>query len=199
MIESRFFVSFVSLANPLALIDPVAVSPLSINAGIFSKVITVLDSAVSSSSDVFAVRASASEATIFLHGTDISSYLSALETPDTKVQVVDFAALKAEPVGAAPAKASTSNKKQEAKIEDAHQLAIGVKKEVDFAAWYTNVRQTFTHLLTRLTRSLLQVLVKSEMLDYYNVSGCYILKPWSYSIWQSIQGHLFVCLAGLRR
>jgi len=26
------------------------------------------------------------------------------------------------------------------------------------------------------------------MLDYYNVSGCYILKPWSYSIWQSIQG-----------
>jgi len=31
------------------------------------------------------------------------------------------------------------------------------------------------------------------MLDYYNVSGCYILKPWSYSIWQSIQGGL-TCL-----
>jgi len=25
------------------------------------------------------------------------------------------------------------------------------------------------------------------MLDYYNVSGCYILKPWSYSIWETIQ------------
>ncbi|KAG8844375.1 ribose-phosphate pyrophosphokinase 1 [Serendipita sp. 411] len=25
------------------------------------------------------------------------------------------------------------------------------------------------------------------MLDYYDVSGCYILKPWSYSIWQTIQ------------
>lgn len=25
------------------------------------------------------------------------------------------------------------------------------------------------------------------MLDYYNVSGCYILKPWSYSIWEAIQ------------
>jgi len=25
------------------------------------------------------------------------------------------------------------------------------------------------------------------MLDYYNVSGCYILKPWSYSIWEIIQ------------
>lgn len=102
--------------------------------------IIVLDSAISSSPEVFAVRASASEATVFLHGTDISKYLSALETADTKVQVVDFAALKAEPVGTAPAKStSTSNKKQEAKIEDAHQLAIGVKKEVDFATWYTNV------------------------------------------------------------
>jgi len=26
------------------------------------------------------------------------------------------------------------------------------------------------------------------MLDYYSVSGCYILKPWSYSIWEAIQG-----------
>jgi hypothetical protein len=26
------------------------------------------------------------------------------------------------------------------------------------------------------------------MLDYYSVSGCYILKPWSYSIWEQIQG-----------
>ncbi|TDL13971.1 class II aaRS and biotin synthetase [Rickenella mellea] len=25
------------------------------------------------------------------------------------------------------------------------------------------------------------------MLDYYSVSGCYILKPWSYSIWETIQ------------
>lgn len=26
------------------------------------------------------------------------------------------------------------------------------------------------------------------MLDYYSVSGCYILKPWSFSIWEVIQG-----------
>jgi hypothetical protein len=26
------------------------------------------------------------------------------------------------------------------------------------------------------------------MLDYYSVSGCYVLKPWSYSIWEIIQG-----------
>lgn len=28
------------------------------------------------------------------------------------------------------------------------------------------------------------------MLDYYSVSGCYILRPWSYSIWEVIQGLL---------
>ena len=32
-----------------------------------------------------------------------------------------------------------------------------------------------------------QVLIKADMLDYYSVSGCYILKPWSYSIWEEIQ------------
>ena len=50
------------------------------------------------------------------------------------------------------------------------QIAIGIKKEVDFAAWYTNV------------------LTKADMIEYYNVSGCYILRPWSYSIWEAIQG-----------
>jgi prolyl-tRNA synthetase len=33
-----------------------------------------------------------------------------------------------------------------------------------------------------------QVLTKSEMLDYYDVSGCYILRPWSFNIWKQIQG-----------
>ena len=28
------------------------------------------------------------------------------------------------------------------------------------------------------------------MLDYYDVSGCYILKPWSYTVWQHIQSEL---------
>ena len=25
------------------------------------------------------------------------------------------------------------------------------------------------------------------MIDYYEISGCYILRPWSYQIWESIQ------------
>ena len=32
-----------------------------------------------------------------------------------------------------------------------------------------------------------QVLTKAEMLEYYDVSGCYILRPWSFSIWEAIK------------
>ena len=33
-----------------------------------------------------------------------------------------------------------------------------------------------------------QVITKSEMIEYYDVSGCYILRPWSYAIWERIKG-----------
>ncbi|XP_060881992.1 bifunctional glutamate/proline--tRNA ligase-like isoform X2 [Metopolophium dirhodum] len=32
-----------------------------------------------------------------------------------------------------------------------------------------------------------QVLVKGEMIEYYDVSGCYVLRPWAYRIWELIQ------------
>lgn len=28
------------------------------------------------------------------------------------------------------------------------------------------------------------------MIDYYDISGCYILRPWSYSIWDTIRNFL---------
>ena len=28
------------------------------------------------------------------------------------------------------------------------------------------------------------------MIDYYDISGCYILHPWSYEIWEKIQEYL---------
>ena len=33
-----------------------------------------------------------------------------------------------------------------------------------------------------------QIITKAEMIEYYDVSGCYILRPWSYAIWESIKG-----------
>ena len=31
-----------------------------------------------------------------------------------------------------------------------------------------------------------KVLTKGQMLDYYDISGCYILRPSSYTIWEHI-------------
>lgn len=54
-------------------------------------------------------------------------------------------------------------------LEDAKLIGITVDKAKDFPGWYQ------------------QVLTKGEMLDYYDVSGCYILRPASYAIWENIQ------------
>merc|ERR1719167_178860 len=49
------------------------------------------------------------------------------------------------------------------------RLGMEAKKADNLADWYS------------------QIIIKAEMLEYYDVSGCYILRPWSYSIWERIQ------------
>ncbi|EJT99274.1 prolyl-tRNA synthetase [Dacryopinax primogenitus] len=153
------------------------ISPLSLTAENFPKVLTVLDGSLASAAGPFAVHANSDKETVFLHGQEIVGYLRSLEVTDTKITEVDFVALKADATANAPlkdaipaqAKTATTSRKEDAKIEGAVQIAVGIQKELDFPGWYTNV------------------LIKSDMLDYYSVSGCYILKPWSYSIWEAIQ------------
>ncbi|KAI9809754.1 MAG: ribose-phosphate pyrophosphokinase 1 [Sarcosagium campestre] len=67
-------------------------------------------------------------------------------------------------------KATSKPAKGEAKIKGAALIGVGVDKELDFSGWYQ------------------QVLTKGDLIDYYDVAGCYILKPDSYSIWEVIQG-----------
>ena len=64
-------------------------------------------------------------------------------------------------------KSKDVNKKQTKKGET--QLALKWAKSENFAMWYTDV------------------IVLSEMISYYDISGCYILRPWSYKIWELIQ------------
>ncbi|KXN89153.1 Putative proline--tRNA ligase C19C7.06 [Leucoagaricus sp. SymC.cos] len=153
-------------------LDKDSLSPLALTKDNFSRVTTVVDSTISSTVAPFAVHANSASSTLFLSGSDILKYLKSLETDAVKLNELDFAnlaaAAPAAPVAQA-AKPAPPKEKEDAKIEGAAQIAIGVKKEVDFASWYTNV------------------LLKADMLDYYNVSGCYILKPWSFSIWEMIQ------------
>lgn len=70
------------------------------------------------------------------------------------------------------------------------------KKEENLADWYSQVSLTLSCCVTlgRLELKgpgcgpcLLQVITKAEMIEYYDVSGCYVLRPWSYSIWEAIK------------
>lgn len=49
------------------------------------------------------------------------------------------------------------------------RLGLEAKKEENLADWYS------------------QVITKAEMIEYYDVSGCYVLRPWAFSIWESIK------------
>merc|ERR1740129_269507 len=81
------------------------------------------------------------------------------------------------PAGGAPAKKEKKPAKDNAKTKEkpkvpeagVTRLGMEAKKEDSLPDWYN------------------QVLTKAEMLEYYDVSGCYILRPWSYSIWEVIK------------
>ncbi|KAJ1412016.1 hypothetical protein B484DRAFT_455472 [Ochromonadaceae sp. CCMP2298] len=93
--------------------------------------------------------------------------------------VLDFSSVKPPaPGGAVAAKAPKVAKAPKA-AKPAEENGKGMKKETllgltatkedDFALWYT------------------QAITLSEMIDYSDISGCYILRPWSFFIWETIQ------------
>ncbi|XP_066451182.1 bifunctional glutamate/proline--tRNA ligase isoform X2 [Eleutherodactylus coqui] len=49
------------------------------------------------------------------------------------------------------------------------RLGLEAKKEENLADWYS------------------QVITKAEMIEYYDVSGCYVLRPWAFAIWEAIK------------
>lgn len=51
------------------------------------------------------------------------------------------------------------------------RLGLEAKKEENLADWYS------------------QIITKAELIEYYDVSGCYILRPWAYSIWERIKDY----------
>lgn len=78
---------------------------------------------------------------------------------------------KDKPIGKAEANLPTSKSGggKKKKMEGAALIGIDVAKDVDFPEWYQ------------------QVLLKGDMLDYYDISGCYILKPASQFIWDEVR------------
>lgn len=98
----------------------------------------MVDASIATTTAPLALHALTSSATVFLSSSDLLKYLRHLETEDTKLQELDLQNLEIPAPAATPSKAPTKEK-EDAKIEGAVKIAIGVKKEVDFSTWYTNV------------------------------------------------------------
>uniref|UniRef100_A0A803YRG8 Bifunctional glutamate/proline--tRNA ligase n=1 Tax=Meleagris gallopavo TaxID=9103 RepID=A0A803YRG8_MELGA len=49
------------------------------------------------------------------------------------------------------------------------RVVMKAKKEENLAEWFS------------------QVITKAEMIEYYDVSGCYVLRPWAHAIWEAIK------------
>jgi len=50
-----------------------------------------------------------------------------------------------------------------------HELSVAFKKDTQFKDWYPDV------------------IKKSELIEYYEISGCYILRPSAFFLWEQIQ------------
>ncbi|KAA8528150.1 hypothetical protein F0562_035599 [Nyssa sinensis] len=69
------------------------------------------------------------------------------------------------------AKKSNPSAKRGGKKEVKKETGLGLsyKKDENFGEWYS------------------EVVVSGEMIEYYDISGCYILRPWTMSIWETMQ------------
>lgn len=76
--------------------------------------------------------------------------------------------MKEEKAAKAPAVHVNNDESSNKNLKKETMLGLSAKKDDDFANWYT------------------QVITLSEMIDYSDISGCYILRPWSYFIWEVI-------------
>lgn len=65
----------------------------------------------------------------------------------------------------------TEQKQNKSQVDKKKQTKLGIEtsKNENYSDWYS------------------QVITKAEMIEYYDVSGCYVLRPWSYAIWEIIQ------------
>ncbi|WAQ87860.1 hypothetical protein PtA15_8A767 [Puccinia triticina] len=104
-----------------------------------------------------------------------SEHIQSLQKTEIKIQKHAFHVPGAEtvtnaaPKAKAPAQASKAAQSKEPGA-DKSSLGISFKKDSStFGDWYQDV------------------LKKGDMIDYYDISGCYILKPASYRIWEIIQ------------
>jgi hypothetical protein len=114
------------------------------------------------------------DASVILSPNVLMDYLNRTEHD---VKTMDFSSsVEAASIGTKQSKSSSStasttkvNKDKKSVEKGKTLLAVGFKKEENFSMWYSDV------------------ITLAEMISYYDISGCYILRPWSYQMWEFIQ------------
>ncbi|KAI4469059.1 prolyl-trna synthetase [Holotrichia oblita] len=88
---------------------------------------------------------------------------------DAKAQKVKEAKPKQAKESASKAKTVEIEASGDSGLKKQTRLGLEAKKEENLSDWYS------------------QVITKGELIEYYDVSGCYILRPWSFAIWEVIK------------
>ena len=129
-----------------------------------------LDKAITS--EYIAIHPMQNTSTIWIR---VDVLVSLLEKNGIKTNILDLNSLPVEEKKEVLPK-KEPQQKGEKKVESKaanddlkYELALKAKKNENFPEWYADT------------------IVKSEMIEYYDISGCYILRPWSYQIWENIQ------------
>ncbi|KAG0125027.1 hypothetical protein HOY82DRAFT_673314 [Tuber indicum] len=152
-------------------VKSIDVSPLTITKDNSSTVQVLLDQRLVDTAKV-AIHPSGSDTTSFVSGAHLKRYL---QETGVKLTIHTFNTVTIEHRNEENPKAdrqkapTKSAKAADARTPDAQLIGITTQKDIDFPNWYR------------------QVLTKGDMLEYYDISGCYILKPWSYGIWEKVQ------------
>ena len=120
-----------------------------------------------------------SDRTVSAAPQDVVAFLEAVQHPP---KILDFGGTSSAPpppkkaVTAKPYKKQEKQQPKPQKTQSRNKKGsketldrIVASKTGDFAAWYG------------------EVITKSEMIEYGKISGCYILRPWSFGVWEQIQ------------
>ena len=156
-------------------VKPGAVSPLAVMNDTAGDVKLVLDKELMAAAKL-GVHPMRNDATVTITPADLTKFVAHFKHEPI---VVDFgsapaAAAPAPPKGDKPAKpAKPAAKPKEAPADSGKKANADAKgleytKAGNFPSWYS------------------QVILKSEMIEFYDISGCYILRPWSFQLWEAI-------------
>jgi prolyl-tRNA synthetase len=146
-----------------------SVSPLACINDTENKVVFVLDSSLLDA-DLINVHPLRNDQTMSFAPPELTSFA---EKIGHAPKIIDFS--KATVATVPAAKGGNKQTKAVAKPAKAMKdkgetmLSLSVTKEEDFSRWYT------------------EVITLSEMIDYSDISGCYVLRPWAFFLWEQIQ------------